>query len=65
MQAERNTKKLAFFITFAEINIINYDACACIGEHVQNTSEIGHIKLLSHDFQDGRWRIRFKLEGTP
>ncbi|MDR2916896.1 MAG: hypothetical protein LBV74_19045 [Tannerella sp.] len=47
------------------VRIGDYDACACIGEHVQNTSEIGHIKLLSHDFQDGRWRIRFKLEGTP
>jgi len=42
-----------------------YDACACIGEHVRNTSEIGHIKLLNHDYENGRWRIRFKLEGAP
>ena len=51
--------------TLRIVRVGDYDACACIGEHVQNTSEIGHIKLLSHDFQDGRWRIRFKLEGTP
>ena len=43
------------------VRVGDYDACACIGEHVQNTSEIGRIKLLSHDFQDGRWRVRFKL----
>ena len=51
--------------TLRIVRIGDYDACACVGEHVQNTSEIGHIKLLSRDFQDGRWRIRFKLEGTP
>ncbi len=47
------------------VRIGDYDACACIGEHVQKTSEIGRVKLLSHDFQDGRWRIRFKLEEAP
>lgn len=51
--------------TLRIVRIGDYDACACIGEHVRNTSEIGHVKLLSHDFQNGRWRIRFKLEGTP
>ena len=51
--------------TLRIVRIGDYDACACIGEHVQSTSEIGHIKLLSHDFQAGRWRIRFKLENTP
>ncbi|MDR2385075.1 MAG: hypothetical protein LBD80_05360 [Tannerella sp.] len=47
------------------VHIGDYDVCACIGEHVGNTAEIGHIKLLNHDFENGRWRIRFKLEGTP
>jgi Ser-tRNA(Ala) deacylase AlaX len=47
------------------VRVGDYDACACIGEHVQNTSEIGHIKLLSHDFENGRWRVRFKLIDTP
>ncbi|MDR1115249.1 MAG: hypothetical protein LBL33_03720 [Tannerella sp.] len=51
--------------TLRIIRIGDYDACACIGEHVNNTVEIGHVKLLNHDFENGRWRVRFKLEGTP
>ncbi|MDR1380990.1 MAG: hypothetical protein LBJ47_05860 [Tannerella sp.] len=51
--------------TLRIVRIGDYDACACIGEHVDNTSEIGHLKFLSHDFENGRWRVRFKLEGTP
>ena len=51
--------------TLRIVRVGDYDACACIGEHVQNTSGIGHIKLLSNDYENGRWRIRFKLEGTP
>lgn len=39
-----------------------YDICPCIGKHVQNTSEIGHFVISSHDYTDGRLRIRFKLE---
>lgn len=39
-----------------------YDICPCIGKHVQNTSEIGHFVISSHDYADGRLRIRFKLE---
>ena len=37
------------------------DACACIGAHVSNTSEIGTFKILSHDFNDGVWRLRWKI----
>ena len=47
--------------TLRIVRVGDYDACACIGEHVNNTSEIGHIKLLNHDYENGRWRIRFKL----
>ncbi|MDR1223702.1 MAG: hypothetical protein LBL07_12625 [Tannerella sp.] len=47
------------------VRVGDYDACACIGEHVHNTLEIGHVKFLSHDFENGRWRIRFKLTDTP
>lgn len=36
-------------------------ACACIGAHVNNTSEIGTFKILSHDFEDSRWRVRWKV----
>ncbi|HEY5499401.1 MAG TPA: hypothetical protein VIK20_03340 [Bacteroidales bacterium] len=44
------------------VRIGDYDVCACIGTHVSTTSEIGHFKLLSHDFENGRWRMRFKLD---
>ncbi|HET7732302.1 MAG TPA: hypothetical protein VFK73_00590 [Paludibacter sp.] len=43
------------------IRVGDYDACACIGQHVENTSELGRFEIISHDFENGRWRIRFKL----
>lgn len=39
----------------------DYDICACIGDHVRNTSEIGTFKIISFDYADGRLRLRFKL----
>lgn len=47
--------------TLRVIRVGEYDACACIGEHVDNTSELGHFEIISHDFENGRWRVRFKL----
>ncbi len=47
--------------TLRVVRVGDYDACACIGQHVQNTSEIGEFTILSHDFENGRWRVRFKL----
>lgn len=44
------------------VRVGDYDACACIGAHVGNTSEIGRFKLLSYDYADNRLRLRFKLE---
>jgi len=43
------------------IRVGDYDVCACIGQHVSNTSEIGKFEIISHDFENGRWRVRFKL----
>ena len=47
--------------TLRIVRIGDYDACACIGTHVSNTSEIGTFKIISHEFKDGKWRVRFKL----
>lgn len=47
--------------TLRVIRVGDYDACACIGQHVQNTSEIGTFTILSHDYENGRWRVRFKV----
>ncbi len=51
--------------TLRIVRIGDYDACACIGDHVENTSQIGTFKFLTSDFADGRWRVRFKLENSP
>ena len=48
--------------TLRLVRIGHYDICACIGSHVTNTSEIGKFKIISTDFENGRLRIRFKLE---
>jgi alanyl-tRNA synthetase len=47
--------------TLRIVKVGDYDACACIGAHVENTSQIGTFKILSHDFADGRWRVRWKV----
>lgn len=48
--------------TLRIVKIGDYDVCACIGAHVDNTSEIGRFKIISTDYAEGRLRIRFKLE---
>lgn len=47
--------------TLRIVHVGDYDDCACIGAHVRNTSEIGTFKILSHDFTDGIWRVRWKV----
>ena len=48
--------------TIRVIRIGDYDQCACIGQHVTNTAEIGTFRVISFDFNDGVLRIRFKLQ---
>jgi misacylated tRNA(Ala) deacylase len=43
------------------VRVGDYDACACIGAHVANTSEIGTFKIISSDFDNGRWRLRWRI----
>ncbi|MCC8146856.1 MAG: hypothetical protein LIO93_10590 [Bacteroidales bacterium] len=47
--------------TLRIVRIGDYDACACIGQHVENTREIGQFKIISYDYEAGRLRLRFKL----
>ena len=47
--------------TLRIIKVGDYDACACIGQHVENTSEIGRFEILTHDFENGRWRVRWRV----
>lgn len=48
--------------TLRIVRVGDYDACACIGAHVANTAEIGRFKIISYDYDNGRWRVRFRLE---
>ncbi|MBQ7163449.1 MAG: hypothetical protein IJR64_07655 [Bacteroidales bacterium] len=51
--------------TLRIVRIGDYDACACIGAHVQHTAQVGRFKIISHDYDNGRLRLRFKLEDCP
>lgn len=47
-----------------EVRIVrmgNYDACPCIGPHVNSTREIGTFKITTTGFEKDVLRIRFKL----
>lgn len=48
--------------TLRIVRIGGYDACPCIGTHVDNTSEIGKFRIISSDYIEGVLRIRFKVE---
>lgn len=47
--------------TVRVVKVGDYDDCLCIGQHVENTSEIGTFKIISYDYADGIFRMRFKL----
>lgn len=47
--------------TLRIVRIGDYDACACIGAHVKNTSEIGSFRIISHSYENGIWRLRWKV----
>ena len=47
--------------TLRIVRIGDYDACACIGAHVGNTSKIGTFKVISHSYENGVWRLRWKV----
>ena len=47
--------------TLRIVRVGDYDTCACIGTHVSNTCEIGTFKIISHSWENGTMRLRFKL----
>ena len=63
LPAEVETEKLPDDVseTIRLVRIGNYDVCACVGLHVENTSEIGIFKIISHTWENGTLRLRFKL----
>lgn len=58
-----NTEKLPDEVS-GDVRIVqigDYDACPCIGEHVSSTGEIGMFRITTTSYSDGQLRIRFKL----
>ena len=47
--------------TLRIIRVGDYDICACIGTHIGNTREIGTFRIISHSYENGTLRLRFKL----
>lgn len=47
--------------TLRLVRIGDYDLCACIGRHVAHTAEVGRFHINSTSWNDGRFRIVFKL----
>lgn len=46
------------------VQIGDYDHCPCAGNHVEHTAEIGEFKIISTNYENGIFRIRFKVIPT-
>lgn len=47
--------------TLRLVRIGDYDVCACIGTHVSSTKEIGTFKITSTSYNEGSFRIVYKV----
>lgn len=47
--------------TLRIVRIGDYDVCACIGKHVNSTKEIVSFKITSTSYNEGNFRIVFKV----
>jgi Ser-tRNA(Ala) deacylase AlaX len=47
------------------VRIGDYDACPCIGPHVNSTKEIGTFRIVSASFENAVLRIRYKCVEFP
>lgn len=47
--------------TLRIVRIGDYDICACIGSHVKTTKEIGTFKITSTSYNEGCFRIVYKV----
>ena len=48
--------------TLRLVYVGDYDVCPCLGAHVEHTSEIGHFRISSTSYNDGNFRIVFRVE---
>lgn len=47
--------------TLRIVRIGDYDVCACLGTHVKSTREIGNFRITSTSFNEGSFRIVYKV----
>ena len=44
------------------VHVGEYDECLCAGAHVEHTAQIGHFRISSTRYAQGRQRIVFRLD---
>ena len=49
--------------TLRLVYVGDYDVCPCLGAHVKRTSEIGNFRISSTSYNEGNFRIVFRV--TP
>ncbi len=47
--------------TLRLVYVGDYDVCPCLGAHVKRTSEIGSFRISSTSFNEGNFRIVFRV----
>lgn len=47
--------------TLRLVYVGDYDVCPCLGSHVEHTAEIGEFRITSTSFNEGSFRIVFRL----
>ena len=47
--------------TLRLVYVGDYDVCPCLGAHVERTSEIGGFRISSTSYNDGNFRIVFRV----
>ena len=47
--------------TLRLVRIGDYDVCPCIGTHVKSTKEIGNFRITSTSYNEGSFRIVYKV----
>lgn len=47
--------------TLRLVYVGDYDVCPCLGTHVKRTSEIGHFRISSTSYNEGNFRIVFRV----
>ena len=47
--------------TLRLVYVGDYDVCPCLGAHVEHTGEIGSFRISSTSYNDGNFRIVFRV----